>query len=72
MRSLFAAALLTVTAAIPQARALGNPASAYCTSVGGRLEMRKEAKGEAGYCHLPDGRVVEEWQLFREANKAKR
>ncbi|TNC15396.1 DUF333 domain-containing protein [Methylobacterium terricola] len=50
---------------------MGNPASAYCTSVGGRLEIRKEAKGEAGYCHLPDGRVVEEWQLFRAANRAK-
>jgi putative hemolysin len=71
VKSLFAAALLTIAGA-SQAWALGNPASAYCISVGGRQELRKDAKGEAGYCHLPDGRVVEEWQLFREANKAKR
>ncbi|KMO44545.1 hypothetical protein VQ03_02575 [Methylobacterium tarhaniae] len=70
MKPLFAAALVTV-AGIPLALALGNPASAYCTSIGGRLEIRNEAKGETGYCHLPDGRVVEEWQLFRKANEAK-
>ncbi|TGE00346.1 DUF333 domain-containing protein [Methylobacterium nonmethylotrophicum] len=63
---------MLVVVGIPQAWALGNPASAYCASIGGRLEIRKGSKGEAGYCHLPDGRVVEEWQLFREANKAKR
>ncbi|MFH6781174.1 MULTISPECIES: putative hemolysin [Methylobacterium] len=73
MKSLLAvAALLTVAPAIPPARALGNPASAHCTSVGGRLEIRKGPQGEAGYCHLPDGRVVEEWQLFREASQARR
>jgi uncharacterized protein len=71
VKSLLAAALLTLAAGAPQASALGNPASAYCASVGGRLEIRKESKGETGYCHLPDGRVVEEWQLFREADKAK-
>lgn len=44
---------------------LANPASQYCVSVGGELEIRTEASGEVGYCHLPDGRVVEEWTLFR-------
>ncbi|AWN45804.1 DUF333 domain-containing protein [Methylobacterium terrae] len=71
MKSLLAAGALVTIAGTSQAWALGNPASAYCTSVGGRLEIRKETKGEVGYCHLPDGRVVEEWQLFREANKAR-
>jgi len=71
VKPLLAATLLTLAAGAPQARALGNPASAYCTSVGGRLEIRKEARGETGYCHLPDGRVVEEWQLFREASKTR-
>ncbi|WP_064503834.1 putative hemolysin [Methylobacterium platani] len=70
MKSLFAAILLTVAAGAPQAWAMGNPASAYCTSVGGRLEMRQGPGGQAGFCHLPDGRVVEEWQLFRGANRA--
>jgi putative hemolysin len=44
---------------------LANPASVYCAERGGQLEMRTEAGGEAGYCRLPDGRVVEEWELFR-------
>jgi len=33
--------------------------------MGGKIEIRKEAKGEVGYCHLPDGRTIEEWQFFR-------
>jgi len=47
------------------AHALPNPASAYCVSLGGRLEIRTGPTGEVGFCHLPDGRVVEEWTLFR-------
>ncbi|TCM18614.1 hypothetical protein EDF56_104144 [Novosphingobium sp. PhB165] len=49
---------------------MANPASKYCVEQGGRSEIRQEAQGETGYCHLPDGRVVEEWQLFREAHPA--
>ena len=44
---------------------LPNPASTYCAQQGGRLEIRKEADGERGYCHLSDGRVIEEWELYR-------
>ncbi len=44
---------------------LANPASEYCVSLGGRVEIRDETDGQVGYCHLPDGRVVEEWDLFR-------
>jgi len=44
---------------------LANPASVHCVEKGGRLEIRKEAGGDVGYCHLPDGRVIEEWTLFR-------
>ncbi|AXY59828.1 I78 family peptidase inhibitor [Acinetobacter sp. WCHAc010052] len=46
---------------------MANPASTYCVEQGGKLEIRKEASGETGYCHLPDGQVVEEWTLFRAA-----
>lgn len=46
---------------------LANPASQYCVSVGGTLEIRDEPDGQAGYCHLPDGQVVEEWTLFRQS-----
>lgn len=43
-----------------------NPASVFCAEQGGRLEIRDEAGGQAGYCTLPDGNVIEEWQLYRE------
>lgn len=50
---------------------MSNPASDFCIQQGGKLEIRQEADGEAGYCHLPDGRVVEEWAFFRaESGKA--
>lgn len=45
-----------------------NPASVYCLEQGGKLVIRRDPKGsETGYCQLPDGRVVEEWELFRAA-----
>lgn len=47
-----------------------NPASEHCVKLGGKLEIRSEAGGQTGYCHLPDGRVVEEWTLFRESRPA--
>ena len=40
-----------------------NPASQYCVEQGGKLEIRNEANGQVGYCHLPNGQVVEEWKL---------
>lgn len=51
---------------------LPNPASAYCLEIGGTLEMREETGGTVGYCRLPDGRVVEEWTLFRQSHPAAR
>lgn len=49
----------------PKMVGMPNPASAYCVEQGGKLEIRRESAGEVGYCHLPDGRVIEEWTLFR-------
>ncbi|KQQ77890.1 I78 family peptidase inhibitor [Acinetobacter sp. Leaf130] len=43
-----------------------NPASQYCVEQGGKLEIRNEATGQVGYCHLPNSQVVEEWKLFRD------
>lgn len=43
-----------------------NPASQYCVEQGGKLEIRNEVNGQVGYCHLPNGQVVEEWKLFRD------
>ncbi len=48
-----------------------NPAAEFCIAQGGKTEIRKTADGEAGYCHLPDGRVVDEWEYFR-ANHPKK
>ncbi|WP_301090637.1 DUF333 domain-containing protein [Sphingomonas sp.] len=46
---------------------MANPASVYCIEQGGRSEVREGPDGQTGYCHLPDGRVVEEWELYRSA-----
>ena len=51
--------------------AIANPASEHCVKKGGNLEIVKEATGEKGMCHLPDGSVVEEWELFRRDNPQK-
>lgn len=47
-----------------------NPASVYCKDQGGTLEIRSGPNGQTGYCHLPDGRVNEEWAFFRASQKA--
>lgn len=49
-----------------EAAQIANPASTYCVSKGGKVEIRKDKDGnETGICHLPDGTQVEEWELFR-------
>lgn len=55
----------------PKTPAIGmaNPASTHCVEKGGKLEIRNEKAGAVGYCHLPDGRVIEEWKFFRSENK---
>jgi putative hemolysin len=45
---------------------IANPASTNCITLGGTLEIVEAAGGQAGYCHLEDGRVCEEWALFRD------
>ena len=49
-----------------QGAGIANPASTNCVSLGGRLEIIDSASGAVGYCHLKDGRVCEEWALFRD------
>lgn len=49
----------------PQKVGIANPASEYCVAQGGEVEIRDNADGQVGYCHLPDGTVVEEWEFFR-------
>jgi putative hemolysin len=45
---------------------LANPASVFCVEQGGVVEIVDEDGGQVGYCILPDGTRVEEWQYFRE------
>lgn len=40
-------------------------AAEYCRSVGGENEIRESRLGTGRYCRLPDGRVENEWQLYR-------
>lgn len=47
---------------------LANPASEYCIKMNGTLDIVQGEAGEIGMCHLPDGTVIEEWELFRRDN----
>lgn len=47
---------------------LANPASTYCVSLGGQVEIEKQTDGEVGYCQLPNGERIEEWTLYRKAH----
>ena len=47
---------------------LANPASVFCVEQGGTVEIVDEADGQVGYCNLPDGTRVEEWEYFRSEN----
>lgn len=44
---------------------IANPASENCLKNGGRLEIRKNKKGEYGVCLFDDNRQCEEWALLR-------
>lgn len=58
----------TSTASQGRWASMANPGARYCAELGGKLELRNEQAGEAGYCHLPDGSVVEEWKLYKGKN----
>jgi putative hemolysin len=45
--------------------AIANPASEYCIQKGGKIAIVQGEFGEKGMCHVPDGTVVDEWELFR-------
>ena len=50
---------------------MANPASTYCQSIGGRSELRKTPEGVSGFCHLPDGKVMPEWDLYRRSLRSR-
>ncbi|WP_294234277.1 DUF333 domain-containing protein [uncultured Sphingomonas sp.] len=53
--------------AMPAAAAtIANPASVFCTKMGGRsVPARLADGGTIGLCYLPGKKIVEEWTLFR-------
>lgn len=63
-----AAAPAAPAAPAPQAPMVGmaNPASVACVEGGGTLTMYDTAEGQIGMCSTTDGRVCEEWSLFRD------
>lgn len=45
---------------------IANPASSYCLSNGGKLEIRYvEDGGQVGYCIFRNGNECEEWAYYR-------
>jgi uncharacterized protein len=72
--ALFAPLVLACMGCVPaddQSMSVGmaNPASVYCVEKAkGTLVARQGSEGSILDCQLPDGRVVEEWQLFRAEN----
>lgn len=48
---------------------MANPASEFCIQQKGKLDIKNEANGQVGYCTLPNGQVIEEWEFFRSQQK---
>lgn len=40
-------------------------AAEYCESIGGETEIQQTRLGTGRYCRLPDGRVENQWKLYR-------
>lgn len=53
----------------PPTPGMANPASTYCAQQGGRSIPVRSARGQRADCQLPDGRRVDEWKLYRSANR---
>lgn len=40
-------------------------AAEYCESIGGKTDVQETSLGTGRYCRLPDGRVENQWRLYR-------
>ena len=75
MKNLVSLAALIVLAncgsnSIPTPKLVESPAARYCQQAGGQISIQREAmRGEVGYCHLPNGSTIEEWELFRQVQR---
>lgn len=63
--------ILTACNTVPHANhekliGMPNPASEYCIKQGGKSILQKDKDGsEYTLCQLPNGQIIEEWELFR-------
>ena len=55
---------LSILLAAASASAMRNPAAVYCTELGYNYTVNETDYGETGYCTLPDGTQIDEWELF--------
>lgn len=44
---------------------IANPASVYCVSHGGKLDIQTTSAGQTGICTFPNGSQCEEWSYLR-------
>jgi putative hemolysin len=58
----------TSTTSMGSGTQVANPASEYCVAQGGDVEIVDEDDGQVGYCNLPDGTRIEEWEYFNQSN----
>jgi len=52
--------------AVDNKAGIANPASVFCQEQGGQTQLRETEAGQTGYCVFEDGRICEEWALFRD------
>lgn len=45
---------------------MANPASVHCANLNGSTKLTKEPEGQVGWCQLPNGKICQEWPLFRD------
>lgn len=63
-------ALLSALFTPDAAWAIGNPASIYCESRGGKVEIETAKDGsQTGFCVFPNGTRVNEWSYFRSTHR---
>lgn len=58
----------TTDAPTTDSTGMPNPASVYCEEQGGTVEIVDEPAGQVGYCNLPDGTRIDEWEYYRANN----
>lgn len=66
--SILALPVLALTACAAAGPDMPNPASRFCQDLGGQSQIRATGQGQQGFCLMPDGRLIDEWDLWRSRN----